>query len=79
MLNIKAPTAPEWERDNEWDPQVHLTGIFKEAGQRLQNLIDKYSQVILAHYLYSPLPGTYSLELQFKDELTANKFLEEMP
>lgn len=76
MLNVKAPTAQEWERENEWDPQVHLTGQIK-ADKRLQNLIDKHEQNILAHHLYSPLPGSYSLELQFKDERTARDFLEE--
>ena len=80
MLNIKAPTAHEWERDsNEWDPQVHLTGVFTDAGQRLQNLINKHSDGIIAHCFYSPLPRTYSLELQFKDELSAKNFLEEKP
>lgn len=76
MLNINAPTAPQWERDHEWDPQVHLTG---NAGklQNLQNLIDKYSARILAHFLYSPLPETYSLELQFSDERAAQNFLRE--
>jgi len=79
MLNVNAPTAQEWERelDNEWEPQVHLTGQIKEANQRLQNLIDKHSQSILAHHLYIPLPGTYSLELQFKDEKAAREFLDE--
>jgi hypothetical protein len=77
MINVKAPTAREWERElnNEWDPQVHLTGQI--ADKRLQNLIDKHEQNILAHHLYSPLPGSYSLELQFKDEKTAREFLDE--
>ncbi len=76
MLNINAPTAPQWERDHEWDPQVHLTG---NAGQiqNLQNLIDRHSTRILAHFLYSPLPETYSLELQFSDEHAAQNFLRE--
>lgn len=78
MLNINAPTAQEWEQNNEWDPQVHLTGQIKDTDRkRLQNLIDKHLDNILAHHLYSPLPGSYSLEMQFKDDNSAKEFLDE--
>ena len=76
MLNINAPTAPQWEQTNEWLPQVHITGLVKDDAIRLQQLIDTHSKSILAHYLCSPLPETYSLELQFSDECEANSFLD---
>ena len=79
MFDIKAPTAQEWEQDNEWDPQVHLTGSTDDGEiTAFQNLIDKNSDRILAHHLYSPLPGAYSLEIQFSDERTADEFLKEI-
>ena len=33
----------------------------------IQDLLDRYQPDIAAYYLYSPLPGAYSLELQFME------------
>lgn len=79
-LPSHAMSALEFERaGNEWQPQVHLTGAIETIGEigHINFLIRNYGCDIVAHYIYCPIPGMYSVELQFFAEERAAAFQKE--
>ena len=68
-----AKSAPDLQRaGGDWNPEQHYTGNARNIDEvrAIQALVDKYGHGIDAYYDYAPFPGTYSLELQFRDKDT---------
>jgi hypothetical protein len=66
-----ANSAPLFERQGGiWEPQAHFTGVSTDPYEirAVQNVIDCHMRSLVAYHLYCPLPGTYSLELQWDRE-----------
>lgn len=63
-----ANSAPLFERQGGiWEPQAHFTGVSTDPYEvrAVQNVIDRHKRSMVAYHLACPLPGTYSLELQW--------------
>lgn len=54
----------------KWNPQLHFTGTLDDPAENrfIESLLQKYGKSVVAHYIYSPYIGTYSIELQFGDD-----------
>lgn len=60
----------------DWRPQLHFTGESTEKEVALvRSIIAKYERGVVAFCGYSPLPGCYSIELQFGDSLADQKLM----
>lgn len=61
-------SAREYEEEGgKWEPQLHFTGVLDDPVEIrfIEHLLKKYGEAVVAHYIYSPWPETYSVELQF--------------
>ncbi len=67
------------EAGNKWNPQLHFTGSLEDVAEVrfIESLLDKYEKHIVAHFIYSPWIGTYSVELQFGMSDQQRKALKE--
>jgi hypothetical protein len=65
----RSQPAPAFEAaKNKWKPQLHFTGVTELPElQWLGDLLRRHEVGVVSHYFYCPLPGVYSLELQFGD------------
>jgi hypothetical protein len=60
--------ADEFEKHGgAWDPDLHFTGSYGDNAEveAVQSVIDAHREGLIAHFLYSPFPGMFSLELQW--------------
>lgn len=83
MFPTHIKTVEQFERDgNTFEPQAHFTGRWDyklgdvELGV-IQLLIYKYQDFIAVQHCSSPLPGMFSVELQFNDLDAWRKCLKE--
>ncbi len=71
MLQVnKGVPAPKFqEQGGEWEPDLHFTGSYGDNCETevIQTVINDHLDNLVAYYLYSPLHGMYSLELQWAD------------
>jgi len=70
-LPVTAKMAEAWKaQGHEFDPELHFTGASEDQKEVrfIQRLLDRYGGGLAAYYCYQPLPGMFSLELQFHDE-----------
>lgn len=69
MFSVKqGVTAPEFQKQGgKWEPDLHFTGSYgaNAETEAIQTVIDAHLTGLVAYYLYSPLAGHYSLELQW--------------
>jgi hypothetical protein len=68
-----AKPAEEWEgQGNDFDPELHFTGAMDDRKEVkfVQRLLDRHGSGLAAYFCYQPLPGMFSLELQFHDRQT---------
>jgi hypothetical protein len=62
-----------------WEPQAHFTGDSTDPFElrAVQDVIDRHRYGLVAYHLCCPLPGFYSLELQWDADDEAFKAIEE--
>lgn len=73
---VNGVTAPEWEKKGKtWDPSLHFTAALydKKYVSEVNQVLSAFGDQVAAYYLYEPLPGGFSLELQFSTEEAAEK------
>jgi hypothetical protein len=66
-----AKSAEEWEAEgHNFEPELHFTGTMdhRKEVRFVQRLLDRYGSGLAAYYFSQPLPGMFSLELQFHDQ-----------
>ncbi|MCW0236343.1 MAG: hypothetical protein OJJ21_22285 [Ferrovibrio sp.] len=65
---VNGVTAPEWEKKGKtWDPSLHFTAALsdKKYVSEVNQVLAAHGDKVAAFFLYEPLPGGFSLELQF--------------
>lgn len=76
VSRIKGVTAPEWEKKGKtWDPSLQFTAALADRKyvSEVNQVLAAHGDKVAAYYLYEPLPGGFSLELQFKTKAAAEK------
>jgi hypothetical protein len=73
-------TAHEYEQQGgQWKPQVHFTGSLNDPIEVrfIEHLLKKYGKGVVACFICSPRPETFSVELQFSSAKEAHECLKE--
>ncbi len=61
------PSSKDARSYDLWKPDVHLTGGLGDPLEVrfIESLMDQFGDSVVAHQIYSPYLGTYSVEMQF--------------